>query len=345
MAPGDLIDHLVGMQAQVPDAPYIGLWTRLDGFHVDTLARLVRERRVVRMALMRSTIHLVTVRDAAILRPLMQPAVERGLWTGNYGRQLRGLDRHAIAAAGRAALEAQPRTFSELGTLLQRRWPKRDANALAMAVRGLLPLVQVPPRGIWGERGGAVHATFERWTGRRLASKPNPAALVPRYLAAFGPASVADMQAWSGLTGLRELVERMRKRLRTFTSHDGKELFDLPNAARPSGDVAAPPRFLPEFDNVLLAHADRTRIVDDRNGVPLFAGAGVTLGAILIDGFVSGRWRIIRNARDVVLTVETPRPLAAATRASVEAEGGRLLRFAVREAPTCAIRFNRLARR
>jgi hypothetical protein len=273
--PQAAIEHLVGMQAQVPDSPYIALWTRLHRFRMEDLAVLVRARRVVRIALMRSTIHLVTVRDGAGLRPIVQPAVERGLWTGSYGRRLAGLDRAAIAAAGRAFLAERPRTFRELSLLLARRFPSRDGHALAMAVRGLVPLVQVPPRGIWGLSGLATHATFESWTGRKLQARARAETLATRYLSAFGPSTIADMQAWSGLSGLREVVERLRPRLRTFEDEHGRELFDVSNRPLPDRDTPAPPRFLPEFDNVLLAHADRTRIIDPRHQRRMFAGAGL----------------------------------------------------------------------
>jgi hypothetical protein len=325
MTPAAAIEHLVGMQAQVPESPYLGLWARIEGFHHDDLTRLVRARRVVRIALMRSTIHLVTVRDCRTLRPLMQPAVERGLWTGNYGRSLARLDRDAIAAAGRAIVEEQPRTFSELIALLHRRWPNRDGHALAMAVRGLVPLVQVPPRGLWGHSGPAAHSTLEAWTGRTLNAQANPSKVMLRYLAVFGPSSIADMQAWSGLSGLREVIDPLKRRLRTFKDARGRELFDLPDAPRPHGDAAAPPRFLPEFDNLLLAHADRTRIVEDRHRRRLFAGAGLMLGTVLLDGFVGARWRLVREPRRAIVDIQSFKPLDNQTWAAVEIEAGRLL--------------------
>lgn len=321
------IEHLVGLQAQVPDSAYIALWSRLTGFRLEDLARLVRRRRVVRIALMRSTIHLVTSRDGATLRPLMQRAVERGLWSGNYGRSLAGLDRDEVAGVARTILEDQPRRFTELGALLRRRWPRRDAHPLAMAARGLLPLVQIPPRGVWGERGAALHTTFEKWTGRSLAAKPALTRVMLRYLAAFGPSSIADMQEWSGLAGMRALIEPLRRRLRTFMDARGRELFDLPDAPRPDPDTPAPPRFLPEFDNVLLAHADRTRIIAREHRTALFAGAGLLLGPVLLDGFVAGRWRLTRHNRDAILDIDMFVRPAARERLALEDEGARLLSF------------------
>ena len=339
--PQAAIEHLVGMQAQVADSPYIALWSRLHGFRLEDLAGLVRARRVVRLALLRSTIHLVTVRDAARVRPIVQPAVERGLWTGSYGRRLVGLDREALAAIGRALLDDQPRTFSDLARLLARRFPNRDGHALAMAVRGLLPLVQIPPRGVWGRGGPATHATFETWTRRKLDARIDVAKLVLRYLAAFGPSTVADAQAWSGLTGLRDVIERLRPRLRTFQDQHGRELFDVPGAPLSNRDVAAPPRFLPEFDNVLLAHADRTRIIDPSYQRRLFAGAGLMLGTVLVDGFVGGRWRVTRQRDYAMLSIDAFSRLTSATRTAIEVEGERLLRFFAVDARSHDIRFRR----
>ncbi|HEX2036936.1 MAG TPA: winged helix DNA-binding domain-containing protein, partial [Chloroflexota bacterium] len=237
------IEHLVGLQAQTPHTWYVGLWTRLEGFRPPLVADLLAERRVVRLALMRSTIHLVTARDCLFLRPLVQPVIERSM-NGNFGRSLAGVDAAALAAAGRALVEERPLTFTELGKRLAERWPGRDPAALAQAVRAWVPLVQVPPRGLWGTSGQARHTSAESWLGRPLDPAPSLEELVVRYLAAFGPAGVMDMQTWSGLTRLGEVVEGLRPRLVTFRDEQGRELFDLPDAPRPDPDTPAPPRFL-----------------------------------------------------------------------------------------------------
>lgn len=325
------IEHLVGMQAQVPNSPYIGLWSRLVGFRAGDLASLVRDRRVVRIAVMRGTIHLVTARDCLILRPLTQPVLERAV-NGAFGRRLAGIDLTALVAAGRALLDDEPRTFSELGVLLGRRWPDRDPVTLAHAVRALVPLVQVPPRGIWGESGPAAHVTAERWLNRPLAAPASPDAVLLRYLAAFGPATVRDMRAWSGLTKLRDASDRLRPRLRTFRDENGNELFDLADAPRPDPDIQAPPRFLPEFDNVLLAHADRARVVPYASRVRLFAGAGLLLGTVLVDGFVGARWRVTAQRGSARLTIESPMRLGRRDRTALQEEGARLLVFVAPDA-------------
>jgi Winged helix DNA-binding domain len=328
------IEHLVGMQAQAPLAPYVGLWARLDGFRPEELARLLTDRKAVRTSLMRTTLHLVTAEDCLALRPVVQPVLERGLWTSSpFGRQLAGIDVAELLAAGRALLEEQPRTTAALGRLLQQRWPGYDASALAHAVRYLLPLVQLPPRGIWGASGQATWTTVAAWLGRAPASDATPDATVLRYLAAFGPATVNDVQAWSWLTRLRGAVERLRPRLRSFRDEHGRELLDLPDAPRPDPDVPAPPRFLPEYDNLLLSHADRTRVIADRHRPRVF-----TRGALLVDGFAAGAWRLARDRGAATLEVELFGRLSAADRAAVGEEAARLLGFAAADAATRDLR-------
>lgn len=242
------IEHLVGMQAQARDPPYIGLWTRLEGFRPDELSRLIENRWVVRIALMRNTVHLVTARDCLALRPLVQPIIDRGLRANRAHRvAIEGVDTEELAAVGRDLLEERPCTAKELGVLLGKRWPGRDPATLARAIRHLLPLVQVPPRGIWRKGGQATHTTAEAWLGRPLDPDPSLEEMVLRYLGAFGPATVKDAQTWSGLSGLGEVFERLRPRLLSLRDEQGKELFDLPDAPRPDPDTPAPPRFLPRF--------------------------------------------------------------------------------------------------
>ncbi len=334
----DAIERLVGMQAQVPNSPYIGLWTRLDGFRPERLADLINDRRAVRLALMRSTIHLVTARDCLALRPVLQPFLERALHAGTpLGRNIAGMDIAALAAAGRELLENQTRTPAELGKLLQERWPDRDAWSLAYAIRLLLPLVQVPLRGLWGAHGQTRCTTAEAWLGRPLEPDPSPDEMVLRYLAAFGPASVRDVQAWSGLTQLREVTERLRPRLRTFRDVRGDELFDLPDAPRPDPATPAPPRFLPEFDNLLLGHADRTRIIPSDNLKWVISNGGRP--TLLVGGFVGGTWKITKKKSAANLVIESFTRLSKKDMATLAREGGRLLSFAAGDADIHDIQF------
>src|ERR687894_895668 len=306
----EAIEHLVGMQAQVPNPPYVGLWTRVEGFHPDELARLILDRRAVRIALMRNTIHLVTARDCLRLRPLMQPVLDRGLYANRAHRaDIEGLDTEALVSAARTLLEERPRTAKELGELLKERWPDCDAASLARAIRHLVPLVQVPPRGVWGKSGQAIHTTAEAWLGRPLDPEPSLDEMIVRYLGAFGPAAVKDIQTWSGLTRLGEVTERLRSRLRTFRDEQGKELFDLPDAPRPGSDTPSPPRFLPEFDNLILSHADRTRMIADDHRKVIASKNGMVPATVLVDGFVRGTWKTEGARGKVTLMMEPFEPL------------------------------------
>ena len=324
----DAIEHLVGMQAQAPSPPYIGLWTRLEGFRPDELGSLITDRRAVRIALMRNTVHLVSASDCLALRPLMQPVLDRTLFSTHANRaHLEGVDTGALVAAGRALLEERPRTAKELGKLLQEQWPERDPAALARAVRHLLPLVQVPPRGVWGKSGPAAHTTAESWLGRPLDPDPSIEQVVLRYLGAFGPATVKDVQTWSGLTRLGEVVERLRPRLRTFRDERGKELFDVPDAPMPDPATPAPPRFLPEFDNLILSHANRTRFIAEEYRKALASRNGMVPAAFLVDGFVQGTWRTERSRGRASLEIKPFEPMAQGDRDALAEEGERLIRF------------------
>ena len=334
----EMVERLVGLQAQAPFPPYFGLWSRLVDFRPEELVGLFHDRSVVRMALMRSTIHLVSGRDARMLRPLIQPVLNRSL-SGTFARPIQGLDIEALTAAGRALVEEQPRTFGELGALLRERWPDRDAGALAAAVRTTVPLVQVPPRGLWGESGKAAHTSVESWLGAPLDPRPAAEGLVRRYLAAFGPASVLDVQQWSGLTRLGEVVERLRPGLRCFRDENGRALFDLPEAPRPDPDTPAPVRFVAEFDNLLLSHADRTRVIAAEHRPAVFTVNGVIPGTVLVDGFAHGTWRITRQRRGAVLRIRPFGRVPSRVRSALTAEGARLLAFAVPDAEPADIEF------
>jgi hypothetical protein len=337
------VEHLVGLQAQAPFPPYYGLWSRLGGFRPGDLAELLTGRGVVRIALMRGTIHLVSARDCLPLRALVQPVLERG-FRGNFGRQLTGVDAAALALAGRELVDATPMTFSQLGEALAERWPDQPPAALAQAVRAHVPLVQVPPRAVWGRAGQSLHTSAEHWLGLPAADPgpdpgPDPltlAGLVRRYLAAFGPASVRDVAAWSGLTALRPVLAELRPSLVTFRDEQGTELFDLPSAPRPGEDEPAPVRLTAEFDNLLLAHADRTRVVHPEHLRRFHTINGIIPGAVLVGGFVAGRWRLARVKGGAMVTIELFTP--AGDRDEIAAEARRMLAFCA-EGSSHEIRF------
>jgi len=325
------VEHLVGLQAQAHWPPYLGLWSRLEGFDPHELGRLITDRQVVRMTLMRGTVHLVTVRDALVLRPLVQDVIERG-HNGAFGRRMGGADPGELARAVRELLAAEPLQARELGRRLVARGIGEDAEAIGNATRVHVPLVQLPPRGVWGAGGQARYATLEDWTGRELDPAPSIDEVVLRYLRAFGPATVMDVQSWCGLTKLRPVLERLRPRLLAFRDEDGKELFDLPEAPRPGPDVPAAVRFLGEFDNVLLGHADRRRIVPA--DFPWDAMTGERwVNNLLVDGMLRGTWWLERDGRRRATLVIRPfGRLAPGERDEVEAEAARVAAFAAGDA-------------
>ena len=332
------VEHLGGLQAQTPNAPYIALWSRLTDFDPRVLTELIDNRQIVRIALMRSTIHSVTSRDCLELRPHFDTVLARGV-QGAFGRHLQGLNLKQVETAARKLLQKGPLSFDELGKLLHKRWPDRDCAALANVVRAMVPLVQIPPRGTWGKGGLATHVPAESWLGRPLSSTAVLDQLIYRYLAAFGPATVRDVQMWSGLSRLGPILDSMRANLATFLDDEGNELFDTPNRLLPEDDTPAPPRFLPVFDNILLAHADRRRILPEMHRKMLFGTAALFEGTVLVDGYVGAKWKIVQEQDRAVLIVEPFAPLRNHDRASISEEGTRLLRWAFSASATQEVRF------
>lgn len=335
----EAIEKLVGLQAQSPNAPYFGLWSRLEGFQHEELSQLLRDRRIVRMALMRSTLHLVSARDALRLRPLLQSVMDRSL-KGSFGKHVKGIDLEALAAAGRAIVEEEPLTLNELGKRLGGQWPGLDPEAATAVVRNKVPLVQIPPRGIWGESGQAVHTSAEVWLGQPLSASPNLEGHIRSYLAAFGPATIKDIQVWSGLTRIHEKLQSLRPDLLTFQNERGEELFDLPDAPRPDADSTAAPRFLSEFDNMLLSYADRSRIMSENYRKRVFTSNGIIRATILIDGFVAGTWKLTSGRGGATLYIEPFRALSKRESEALSEEGARLLRFAAPNATASDIIFH-----
>jgi hypothetical protein len=336
------IEHLVGMQAQVPGNPYVALWSRLAEFQPEELSRLIADRHAVRTSLMRATIHLVTARDCLALRPVMQSVLERSFASSTFAKNIAGVDVAALLAAGRSLLEERPRTRAELGPLLAERWPGYDSGSLASAIGFLLPLVHVPPRGLWGKSGPARLTTVEAWLGP-LDANATLDEVILRYLAAFGPATIGDIRTWSRLAGLRAVIERLRPRLITFRDERGRELFDLPDAPRPDPETPAPPRFLPEYDNIVLSHDDRDRIIPANRGLSMPAGRGGELGSLLVDGFLGGMWRITRERGRATLVIETDASWSAAERLAVAEEGERLLMFMAADSQDHDVQFKNSA--
>ncbi len=320
------LERLVGMQAQEPHAPYVGLWTRLAGFDPNELSELIAGRGAARGTLMRCTVHLVTRSDWARLWPLTAPARERGFRASPFARELADVDLDDLLDAAREQLTDEPLSRPELAARLRQCWPGVDPQSLAHAST-LIPIVQTPPRGLWGQGGQARWIPSESWFG---ASIEQPAALdtvIRRYLTAYGPASVKDIQAWSGLTGLRDRLAEMRPTLRTFRTEQGHELFDVQTGLLPDADTAAPVRFLAPFDNVQLAHAERLRIIDPAHRGHIYRDR--LMRAFLVDGFIAGSWQV----KSETLTLKPVRRLSKAELADLTDEGMRLLAFVAPDAP------------
>jgi hypothetical protein len=333
------VEHLLGLQAQSVPPTYYGLWSRIDGFDPHELGRLLTDREAVRMTLMRGTVHLVTVRDALLLRPLVQVVIERG-HSGAFGRRMGGADLGELERAVREELDGEALHARELGRRLVARGIGEDVEAIGNATRVHVPLVQVPPRGVWGRSGQAKYATLEAWTGRELDADPSIDEVVVRYLDGFGPASVMDMQSWSGLTKLRDAFERLRPRLVAFRDEEGRELFDLRDAPRPDPGVPAPVRFLGEYDNVLLGHADRTRIIPADFPWKEMLAPGRWVSNFLVDGMLRGTWWIEREGkRSATLAIRPFGELSPGQREEVGAEAERMLEFAEPEAALRDVRF------
>ncbi|MEQ0562445.1 winged helix DNA-binding domain-containing protein [Amycolatopsis sp. NEAU-NG30] len=332
----DAVEHLAGLQAQAPFPPYYALWARLEGFRQAELAGLLESRQVVRIALMRGTVHLVTAADALAWRPVVQVLYDRDIKTNNqHARELAGLDHEAITAAARELLARSPLSSTALGAELARSWPDVPAASLTHLARGRLPLVQVPPRAIWGKAGQTTYACLEEWVGAPL-SPPSPASLIARYLRAFGPASVADVQAWAGITRLGEVAAEME--LRRYRGPDGRELLDLPELTIPDEDVPAPPRLMGPFDQTILSYADRTRVISDDYRKRVISPNGLAKGTLLTGGFVRGTWEIKTAKKAAAVELAPFEKLPKKDLAALEKAAGELLTWAAPDAETREVR-------
>ncbi len=326
----EVVAHLVGLQAQEPLDPYTALWSRIEGFVPDDLGRLVADRSMVRIVTWRGTVHLHSADDAVWARALVEQVMDARVTSGNvFGRAVAGLDLDALLAECRAWFAEAPRNGSELKALLADR-PTSDLDRLIDVVKYTLPLAQVPPRGVWGATKRATWSPLDVFLHRPLAvaTPADEDEAIVRYLTAYGPASVADIATWSGWRGVKAKVDRVRDRLVAYR-HDGtgKELLDVPDGLFVDADVPAPPRFLPEFDDVGLSHADRSRIVaPDLMTHPLFAPDPRPRG-VLVDGVIAGLWSIRRDDGRAVLVLKPAVRWSRAERRDVEAEGAALLRL------------------
>jgi hypothetical protein len=373
----EAVQQLAGMQAQEPKHPFIGLWSRLEGFAEEALRRALHDRAVVRATLMRSTLHLFSAGDYAALRMAMQPPMS--VASRVLGARSEGLDLDAVLPAATKLLRGKALAFDEIRTRLQEQFPDVNDRALGYAVRTLLPLVMVPSEDArWGFDRVVCFAPAGEWLSEPLAGAGGDGgsrgdgggggsrgggggaggggggaggggggggaggdggdtgaaqALARRYLGAFGPASAKDLQVWSGVGGMKAVLDGMADELVVFADERGRrDLFDLADAPRPGAGVPAPPRFLPEFDNLVLAHDDRSRVIADEHR-PLVTTKNLRVRAtFLLDGIVAGTWTIAVKRKVATLQIA---PFASLPKGAVKpltAEGEALLRFAEPEA-------------
>ncbi|MCW3059332.1 MAG: hypothetical protein JWQ02_1153, partial [Capsulimonas sp.] len=332
----EAIEHLAAMQAQEAKPPYLGLWTRLASFERENLHRLLHDRMAVRATMMRATIHLASARDFLEWRTAIQPVLTGGMQSILKDR-MADVNMLELITGAREFFGNAPATFDDLRSAYAAADPACDARAHAYAVRTHLPLVMVPTDAAWGFPSAAQFTLADTWLGKAPVSSAAQDDLVMRYLTAFGPASVADFQTWSGLKGVKDIFTRLRPQLITFRDERKRELFDLPNSPRPGADSHAPVRFLPEFDNILLAHADRTRIISDEYRPQVVTKNLRVLATFLVDGYAAGLWTIERKKRAATLTLKPFAPLSETAAGDLAAEGEKLLRFAEEDADTYAI--------
>jgi Winged helix DNA-binding domain len=314
MRAADAIGRVAGLQAQAAAPPFVGLWTRIAGFDAAELQGLLDGGEIVRATLMRHTIHFVRAEDYAWLRPTIQPALDAN-FAAQTGKRLAGVDIEPFLRAARNEFRKRPLTFAEVKALIRELAPDSDVDAIAYGVRTRVPLVGVPNSSRWRFGGRAPFVLAGK------LAKPDPKQMIRRYLTAFGPATPGDATAWSGVGGMRQVFESMRGELRTFRDEAGRELFDVPDGLLPGGDVDAPVRFLPEYDNTLLGHKDRSRVIADEHRPLVYIRAGLMIGTVLLDGFAAAGWRV----KDGELALEPFRKLTNAEQKAIEPEAEALV--------------------
>ena len=339
--PLEAIERLVAIQAQLARPPFIGLWTRLDPFDRAGLKRLFLDRAVVRATFLRGTIHVVSAADFVALRGVVQPALEASM-RGILKDRLAGLDLPDLARRAARVLAKRPQTFEELRDAFKREDPSADERAMGYAVRMLVPLVQVPDEDAgWAFPARACFAPADRWLGRKVPTRASaPDALLFRYLAAYGPATARDFQAWAGLApdAVREAISRVRPKLLAFRDEGRRELFDLPDAPRPGADAAAPVRFVPDYDNLITTRGDE-RFVAKRDRPRVFLPNLRIAPTVLVDGFVAGTWTLEAKRKTATVTIAAFGPMTRKVRNEVEHEAEALARFAEPDVPAVAVRF------
>lgn len=326
----EAVARLMGMQGQEPKHPYVGLWSRLEGFADADLTAAVQAREVVRATLLRGTLHLVTAADYLRFRNTISPVLEAGLRM--LGDRAVGLEAGKVVAAAEKLLAAEPMTFTEVRDALQKQFPEVNDRALGFTTRMLVPLVMFPADTRWGWTANSRFTPAADWLGSKPHGSAVPEELVVRFLEAFGPATPADFQTWSGLPKSKPYFDGLE--LEEFTDENGRTLYDVPGAPRPDPETAAPVRFLPEFDNLLLAYAKRERIIADEHRPAVFTKNLRVKSTYLVDGLVAGLWTAGKKRGVATLTLTPFGRTLKKTAAELEREGTALLRFLEPDAAT-----------
>src|SRR5262245_19571117 len=331
------VERLVGLQAQLASAPYVGLWTRLRDFRREDLAAEIENRKVVKATMMRATLHLCTADDYVRFRTALK-SVLVGAADAIVKRRGKDFEPDKVLKAARKFIGEKPRSFAEISDMLTELAPDHDVGAMRYTVRTHIPLVQVPVATGWSYSNKPEFTLAESWIGRPISPEDNLRELVFRYLAAFGPASVTDAQTWLGMK-LKETFEKLRPELQTYRGEGRIEFFDLPGAPIPGEDVPAPARFLPEYDNLLLSHSNRTRVIADEYRSKVYLPGLRVAATILVDGFVRGAWKIEKTKTASTLVIEPFDKLTKKDRAALTEEGERLVRFVEPEAKSFGVKF------
>jgi hypothetical protein len=335
----DAVKQLAGLQGQLPNPPYIGLWSRLRAFQRDDLTHLLEQRQVVRTSMMRRTLHLTIAEDYVRFRPALSSLHTRDLHAHFANQQSGCLEQDRLLAEMRAFVQEKPRTNVEIRAKLAEMVPTMGEQFL-YKVRVSLSLIQVFPGGVWGVGGSPAYTEATTWLGRSFVSEVEGLrSLILSYLRAFGPASVKDLHTWSGLTRLQPVVDALRAELVTFRDEQGRELFDVPGAPLPPATLPVPVRFLPDFDNLVLAHHDRRRIIVDKYRPFVFPGNSMVLPTFLVDGFVQGVWKIVRTQARAKLVIQPFEQLTEKARQDLREEGERLMHWVREKITTFEIEF------
>ncbi|MBI5311309.1 MAG: AlkZ family DNA glycosylase [Actinobacteria bacterium] len=323
------LHNVGGLQTQEPRDAFIALWSRIDGFDPAKLRAAAGSGKIVRGSYLRCTVHTVTADDFAGFRLPLAEVIARD--TSNWRHVYEHIDIAVVAKAVRKLLsDDEPRSAREIAAALQPQFPKAPPEGLAHCARIHVPLVMAPTGDRWGYSRPPRYLLAERWLGRKLLSTTSKGELLLRGIAATGPCSTADLRTWSGLTGVKETLIAIAPELMVFRDERGRELYDLPEAPRPRADTPAPVRFLGEFDNAVLSHDDRARIVDpDRAKRFNVSKNGRRLYTFLVDGFVAGAWKVDRKSKRAPATLEmTPFDrFSRSTEADLQTEAQKLIQM------------------